>query len=67
MAIYRDPNAPQGTVLLRGIPFTDGISPDIDPSPETLRLFKAWGITELAPAAPAEAGEPAPRPTRRRK
>lgn len=55
MAQYRDPRGPKGTVLLRGYAFTDGVSKDIHPTADTLRLFKAWGITEVKPkAAPVE-------------
>lgn len=46
MARFRDQNAPAGRVVFGGEAFHDGLTTDIDPSPETLLLFNSAGIVE---------------------
>lgn len=73
MAIYHDPNGPAGDVMLAGFKFTDGRTADIRPSEAKLRLFKAWGITEVdtqpKPESADTTGEDAPaeKPSKKRK
>ncbi|MHA3724325.1 hypothetical protein ACXR2T_10640 [Leucobacter sp. HY1910] len=60
MAVYRDPQAPKHRVVFGGEEFVAGVTKDIAPGPETLRLFTSAGIVEVKPeAAPAEADKPA--------
>lgn len=46
MTVFHDPRAPEGRTVYGGVTFVDGLSLDVDPSPETRRLFKAAGISE---------------------
>lgn len=65
MPRYRDPNAPTGRVVFGGEAFVDGVTADITPGPETLRLFESAGITAAGKNTvekPVEAAEPDQKP-----
>lgn len=70
MARYQDPNAPVGRVVFGGEAFIDGVTADIDPGPETLRLFKSAGIVAEAGTETSETEQDAaatPKPATSRK
>lgn len=63
MARFRDTNAPEGRVVFGGEAFRDGLTADINPGAETLKLFKSAGIhaeKEPAKQEPDAAVEAAP-------
>lgn len=53
MAVFRDPAAPAGRVVFGGVVFIDGQTADIDPGPETRKLFASAEITETEQDSPS--------------
>lgn len=49
MTRYRDPQAPAGRVVFGSVEFIDGVTGDIEISPEAARLFEGAGITAVEP------------------
>lgn len=62
MTRYQDPAATPGRVVFGSVEFIDGVTGDIEISPETARLFEGAGITAVEPdEAQPEPEKSAPR------